>query len=109
MRCLIQLDKNCIYSDTDSLKVFGDYDKAIINNYNKSVEERIKRVSKELDIPIEKFAPKDSEGISHMLGLFEWDASYENFITQRCKKICLYKMDKVKEGQRMGKCIGDKR
>ena len=70
IRCLIQLDQKEIYADTDSLKVFGDYDKSVIDNYNKSVEERIKRVSKELDIPIEKFAPKDNEGIPHMLRTF---------------------------------------
>ena len=36
---LIKLDKNVLYADTDSLKLFGDYDKMVIENYNKLVEE----------------------------------------------------------------------
>lgn len=67
---MIKLDENCIYSDTDSLKVFGDYDKSVIENYNKSVVERIKKVSSQLEIPIEKYAPKDNEGVPHMLRHF---------------------------------------
>lgn len=86
LRNIIQLDTNCIYADTDSIKVFGDYNKNVVENYNKSVIERIKKVSEELEIPIEKFAPEDSKGVSHMLGLFEFDGHYEEFITQGAKK-----------------------
>lgn len=83
---LIKFDKNVIYADTDSLKLYGNYDKMIIENYNKEVEKRIKEVSKELEIDIEKFQPKDSKGIKHILGVFEHDASYDKFITQGAKK-----------------------
>ena len=44
---LVKLDKNVLYADTDSLKLFGDYDEKIIENYNKSVIERIEKVCKE--------------------------------------------------------------
>ena len=47
---------------------------------------KIKKVSKELEIDINKFKPKDTKGIEHMLGLFEHDASYSKFITQGAKK-----------------------
>ncbi len=70
LRNIIQLDQNCIYADTDSIKVYGDYDKSVIENYNKSVEKRIEKASKDLDISIEKFAPEDSKGIKHMLRTF---------------------------------------
>lgn len=83
---LIKFDKNVIYADTDSLKLYGNYDKMIIENYNKEVENRIKEVAKELEIDIEKFQPKDSKGIKHILGVFEHDASYDKFITQGAKK-----------------------
>lgn len=83
---LIKFDKNVIYADTDSLKLYGNYDKMIIENYNKEVENKIKEVAKELEIDIEKFQPKDSKGIKHILGVFEHDASYDKFITQGAKK-----------------------
>ena len=83
---LIKLDKNVIYADTDSLKIFGDFDINIIENYNKKVENKIKKVSKELDIDFNKFAPKDKDGISHLLGVFDNDGVYDKFITQGAKK-----------------------
>ena len=59
----------CI-GDTDSLKLFGDYDKTIIENYNKSVIERIEKVSKERGIDINKFKPKDVKGKERWLRNF---------------------------------------
>lgn len=83
---LIKLDNNVIYADTDSLKLFGNFDKTIIEKYNNSVIEKIKNVSKELEIDINKFMPEDSTGIKHILGVFEEDGKYDEFITQGAKK-----------------------
>lgn len=89
---VMKLDDYCVYCDTDSMKLLRGYDKNIILNYNKKVEERIKKVSDLLNIDIEKYAPKDKKGRSHMLGLFELekedyqDYSYKEFITQGAKK-----------------------
>lgn len=89
---VMKLDYYCIYCDTDSMKLLRGYDKNIILNYNKKVEERIKKVSDLLHIDIEKYAPKDKKGREHMLGLFELekedyqDYSYKEFITQGAKK-----------------------
>ena len=89
---LIKLDKYQIYADTDSLKVCEGYDKNIIKEYNKSVIERIKYVSLKLNIPIEKYSPKDIKGEEHLLGVFECETknndpfTYKRFITQGAKK-----------------------
>lgn len=88
---LIKLDEYVIYADTDSLKLRDGFDIEVINNYNKSVIEKIKKVSNELEIDINKFCPTDSKGIRHELGVFDHDAFYKEFITQRCKKICIYR------------------
>ena len=48
------------------------------------VEDRIKYVSRILNIDINKYKPKDIDGIEHMLGLFDLDAHYEVFKTLRC-------------------------
>ena len=60
---LIKLDEYVIYADTDSLKLRDGFDIEVINNYNKSVIEKIKKVSNELEIDINKFCPTDSKGI----------------------------------------------
>ena len=88
---LVKLDEYVIYADTDSLKLREGFDIEVINNYNKSVTEKIKKVSDELEIDINKFCPLDSKGIKHELGVFDHDAFYKEFITQRCKKICIYR------------------
>lgn len=83
---IMKLDEYVVYSDTDSVKVTSGYDKNVILDYNKKVEERIKFVSNLLKIPISKYAPKDIKGKDRMLGLFDDDGHYEEFITQGAKK-----------------------
>ena len=92
---LIKLDNRSLYCDTDSIKVFEGYDKNIIKEYNKKVKERIKYVSEILNIPIEKYSPKDIKGEEHLLGVFECETkgddpfTYKRFITQGAKKYAI--------------------
>ena len=83
---IMKLDPYVIYADTDSLKLAEGYDKNVILDYNKKVEQRIKFVSELLHIPMSKYAPKDIKGKERMLGLFDDDGHYEQFITQGAKK-----------------------
>ena len=80
------LDEYLIYADTDSLKLKNGYDKTIIEDYNKTVENKIKFVSDTLNIPFEKYCPEDFKGKKHMLGVFDYEGRYEEFITQGAKK-----------------------
>lgn len=100
LRNLIKLDEYVLYSDTDSLKLRNGFDINVIDNYNKYVEKKIKRVSEDLNIPIKKFAPKDKKGVSHMLGVFEKDASYLEFKTMGAKK---YAYIKYKDNEKIKK------
>ena len=94
---IIKLDDYVVYCDTDSIKVLDGYDKSVIDSYNESVKEKIKKVSEELNIPIERFAPKDIYGVSHMLGVFDDDGHYLEFITQGAKKYAYKYIDKKGE------------
>lgn len=85
-------DKYVIYCDTDSMKLRKGYDPEVIKIYNDFVERKIKFVSNNLKIPLNKFAPSDVKGHKHLLGIFEQDAIYEEFITQGAKKYA-YKKD----------------
>ena len=93
LRRLIELDEYVLYADTDSLKLKAGYNKKIFEDYNKSVEEKIRFVSKILKIPFDKFAPEDIYGVRHLLGVFEFEENYLEFITQGAKKYAV----KIKE------------
>lgn len=98
LRRVIDLDEYVAYCDTDSCKVVPGYDKNIFIKYNQSVEDKIKRVSKERGIEFDRFAPKDIKGNAHLLGVFECetgkgrDVTYDKFITQGAKKYA-YEVD----------------
>ena len=95
IRNIIKLDFHQVYADTDSLKVLPGYDKSVIDDYNSFVERKIRAVSKRLGIPFERFAPKGK-----MLGVFDFDGHYEQFITQGSKKYAYTKYisnDKLKK------------
>jgi hypothetical protein len=92
----MKLDEDVIYCDTDSIKLISGYDKKVIDDYNKSVIKRIENVSKKLNINLYKFAPKDIKGKSRMIGLFDDDGHYDEFITQGAKKYAVKENDKIK-------------
>lgn len=96
LRRLIELDEYVLYADTDSLKLRAGYNKKVFEDYNKSVEDRIKFVSRVLKIPFEKYAPEDKNGKRHLLGVFEYEGNYEEFITQGAKKYAVKQDGKIK-------------
>ena len=92
LRRVIANDDYVVYCDTDSCKLVEGYDKNVFIDYNKSVEERINFVAKVLKLDVNKYAPSDIKGNVHMMGLFEKECNYEEFITQGAKKYA-YKID----------------
>ncbi len=95
IRNIMKLDFKQVYADTDSIKVLPGYDRKVIDDYNAFVEKKIRYVSNKLNIPFERFAPKGK-----MLGVFDFDGHYEQFITQGAKKYCYTKLipnDKIKK------------
>lgn len=83
---LVKLDNKVIYADTDSLKLEEGFDIKVIEDYNKNVLEKIKKVSNDLKLPIEKFSPIDKDGKAHTIGLFDFDGFYKEFKTLGAKK-----------------------
>ncbi len=92
----MKLDEYVVYCDTDSLKLKEGYNKQVIDDYNEFVKRKINHVSEILKIPIEKYAPKDIKGKERMLGLFDDDGHYKEFITQGAKKYA-YKVTILKD------------
>lgn len=95
LRRMIQLDPYVVYSDTDSLKCVQGYDAKVFEQYNAEVIKKIQKVSSTLNIPFENYAPEDSKGVKHLLGIFECETgagrqyTYDKFITQGAKKYCV--------------------
>lgn len=96
LRRVIELDSHVVYCDTDSIKLISGYNKEVFEKYNKSVEEKIKYTANLLKIPVEKYAPEDYKGKKHLLGVFESDGSYQEFITQGAKKYAVKQDNKIK-------------
>ena len=97
LKNVVKLDTYVVYCDTDSMKLKEGYNQEVIDDYNNFVVNKIKFVSKALEIPIEKYSPKDSKGKEHILGVFDNDGFYEEFITQGAKKYAYTKwIDKEK-------------
>lgn len=86
LKNVIKLDDYVVYCDTDSIKLLEGYNQKVIDEYNDFVIKKLKFVSKKLNIPFEKFSPKDKNGIEHILGVFDNDGYYADFITQGAKK-----------------------
>ena len=92
LRRVIANDDFVVYCDTDSCKLVDGYDKNVFIEYNKQVEDRINFVCRVLKLNINKYAPCDIKGNKHMMGLFEKECNYDEFITQGAKKYA-YKID----------------
>ena len=93
--CIIQMDKDVIYCDTDSIKYMNNHDD-VFNKFNESVIERYNGVINRYpdDFNISDFSPVDHKGVSHTLGFFEVenDGDIEEFKTLGAKKYC-YRVD----------------
>ena len=111
LKNVIKLDEYVVYCDTDSMKLREGYNKKVIDDYNKFVVNKLKYVSKILNIPFEKFSPKDSKGERHILGVFDNDGQYDEFITQGAKKYAYTKWidkEKIKEDTNVQEIKGKK-
>ena len=86
LRRVIANDDYVVYCDTDSCKLVEGYDKNVFIEYNKQVEDRINFVCRVLKLNVNKYAPSDIKGNKHMMGLFEKECNYDEFITQGAKK-----------------------
>lgn len=84
---ILALDYNVVYCDTDSIKYIDCYSN-FFNEYNKRIEERENDRADMLGISRDKFCPKDKNGVSHRLGIFDDDGQYKKFKTLGAKKYC---------------------
>lgn len=83
---ILRNDKGNIYSDTDSNKIIAGTQKKFEKQHNDYVMRKINESAKANNIPLEMFMPKDKYGKQHILGSFDNDGNYEQFITLGAKR-----------------------
>lgn len=86
-----EFDKYSIYSDTDSIKYYGDFD-FIFEDYNKKVLEEHEQIAKDLHIDVSRLRPKDIKNIEHPIGVYEYEGMYDELKCLRAKNYC-YRQD----------------
>lgn len=83
-----EFDRDVIYCDTDSIKFKGEHDE-VFKKYNEGIEKKYAQVCEKLSqLKVEDFKPIDPKGITHPLGYFEYEGTYEQFKTLGAKKYC---------------------
>lgn len=80
----MNLSEDVIYYDTDSIKYVGDYD-YIFNQHNKEVLQKLKTVADYYGIE-HGYKQFDKDGKEHILGIFEDEKPYKEFITLGAKR-----------------------
>ena len=84
-RAMLDIGADVIYCDTDSIKYIGAHDD-VIERYNTALLARFRKRCRDMDLPLDYFAPADTKGISHPMGIFESDGAYAEFKTLGAKK-----------------------
>lgn len=84
---ILQIDKDVIYCDTDSIKYRNNHD-AEFDKYNKEIIIKLQTASDHHGLDKKLLAPADSKGKIHPLGIFDPDEYYKEFVTLGAKKYC---------------------
>lgn len=76
-----------VYYDTDSIKLLnGEKYKHIFDSFNRKTYIAMKHCSEYHNIKFDFFNPKDKNGVSHLLGIFDIEQPYKYFKTLGAKR-----------------------
>lgn len=82
-------EEDILYYDTDSLKMTNSEKyTGVWDMLNEERIEMIREAAKRYDIPIERFMPLKKNGKPSILGQWEYDGHYDEFLTLGAKKYC---------------------
>ena len=84
-RGILALDYDVVYCDTDSIKHIGEHED-FFEKYNADIEKRENERAKMLGIDPYFFAPKDTKGSAHRLGIYDTENTCDKFKTLGAKK-----------------------
>ncbi len=84
---ILEFKNDYVYSDTDSIKAINcDKHIEFIKNYNLHVREKLETVSGYYNIPMSDFEPKTIKGVSKLIGVWDFEGTYDKFKTLGAKR-----------------------
>lgn len=85
-----------VYSDTDSIKAINmDRHQDFIKNYNLHVREQLQAAADFHGIPMEDFEPKTIKGEPKLIGVWDYEGTYDKFKTLGAKRYLVQKGDDI--------------
>lgn len=91
-QCIMRIDKDLVYTDTDSLFYLNDHDWEWFNN---DASERLNDMCIFRDIDFERTRPLDKSGVPHPLGVLEFEETCNRFKSLGAKKYIEERDDKL--------------
>ena len=84
---IIECGDDYIYSDTDSVKILhADRHQAYFDKYNGLVVKKLQLACKHHNIPFDMCQPKTIKGVTKLLGVWDFEGTYERFKTLGAKR-----------------------
>lgn len=81
-----------VYSDTDSIKAINmDKHKDFIESYNLKVRKKLERAASYHNIPMEDFEPETIKGVKKLIGVWDFEGTYDRFKTLGAKRYLVEK------------------
>ena len=84
---ILNIGEDYVYSDTDSIKLLNyDKHKKFIELYDQDLIRKLKRMCEFHDIDFKTLSPKNIEGVEKMIGVWDYEGTYELFKTLGAKR-----------------------
>lgn len=84
---ILSVGNDYIYSDTDSIKLMNRENHLnYFENYNKQVETKLKNMCKHYNIDFNLCKPKTIKGIEKLIGVWDYEGTYDRFKTLGAKR-----------------------
>lgn len=91
-----ELKNDFIYCDTDSVKFFNkDKHKNYFKKYNNNIYQKLKKTCIHYNFSESVLKPKNQNGISKLIGIWDFEGTYNRFKTLGCKRYLTEKNDKL--------------
>lgn len=92
---ILNIYDDYVYSDTDSIKFLNlKKHEKFINTYNKNVKKKLKKMCEFMNIEFKLCEPKTKKGEKKLIGVWDFEGTYNSFKTLGAKRYLVKKDDK---------------